>query len=90
MYGLVFSSFGCRVKGLDLRGEGVLSSAQELQCRGWGSITQLKAQGPSRTCNESKEEEEEEEEGLGQAGAYAIGGASPSQYPPPSSDMPGA
>ena len=26
-------------------------------------ITQLKAQGPSRTCNESKEEEEEE--GLG-------------------------
>jgi len=24
-------------------------------------ITQLKAQGPSRTCNESKEEEEEEE-----------------------------
>ena len=26
-------------------------------------ITQLKAQGPSRTCNESKEEEEEEEEG---------------------------
>ena len=26
-------------------------------------ITQLKAQGPSRTCNESQEEEEEEEEG---------------------------
>ena len=26
-------------------------------------ITQLKAQGPSTTCNESKEEEEEEEEG---------------------------
>jgi len=26
-------------------------------------ITQLKAQGPSRTCNESKEEEEEEEGG---------------------------
>ena len=25
-------------------------------------ITQLKAQGPSRTCNESKEEEEDEEE----------------------------
>jgi len=25
-------------------------------------ITQLKAQGPSETCNESKEEEEEEEE----------------------------
>ena len=25
-------------------------------------ITQLTAQGPSRTCNESKEEEEEEEE----------------------------
>ena len=25
-------------------------------------ITQLQAQGPSRTCNESKEEEEEEEE----------------------------
>jgi len=25
-------------------------------------ITQLKAQGPSRTCNECKEEEEEEEE----------------------------
>ena len=25
-------------------------------------ITQLKVQGPSRTCNESKEEEEEEEE----------------------------
>jgi len=25
-------------------------------------ITQLKDQGPSRTCNESKEEEEEEEE----------------------------
>ena len=25
-------------------------------------ITQLKAQGPSRTCNESKEEEEEAEE----------------------------
>ena len=25
-------------------------------------ITQPKAQGPSRTCNESKEEEEEEEE----------------------------
>jgi len=24
-------------------------------------ITQLKAQGPSRTCNESKEEEEEEQ-----------------------------
>ena len=24
-------------------------------------ITQLKAQGPSRTCNESEEEEEEEE-----------------------------
>ena len=24
-------------------------------------ITQLKAQGPSRTCNESKEEEEEDE-----------------------------
>jgi len=24
-------------------------------------ITQLKAQGPSRTCDESKEEEEEEE-----------------------------
>ena len=31
-------------------------------------ITQLKAQGPSRTCNESKEEEEEEEvEGVGSA-----------------------
>jgi len=28
-------------------------------------ITQLKAQGPSRTCNESKEEEEEEEEVTG-------------------------
>jgi len=27
-------------------------------------ITQLKAQGPFRTCNESKEEEEEEEEAL--------------------------
>ena len=27
-------------------------------------ITQLKAQGPSRTCNESNEEEEEEEEDL--------------------------
>jgi len=26
-------------------------------------ITQLKAQGPSRTCNESKEEEEEEDLG---------------------------
>ena len=25
----------------------------------WVGITQLKAQGPSRTCNESKEEEEE-------------------------------
>ena len=25
-------------------------------------ITQLKAQGPSRTCNESKEEEEKEED----------------------------
>ena len=25
------------------------------------SITQLKAQGPSSTCNESKEEEEQEE-----------------------------
>ena len=28
-------------------------------------ITQLKAPGPDRTCNESTEEEEEEEEGLG-------------------------
>ena len=28
-------------------------------------ITQLKAQGPSRTCNECKEEEEKEEEGTG-------------------------
>ena len=28
-------------------------------------ITQLKAQGPSRTCNESKEEEEEEAMGMG-------------------------
>ena len=28
-------------------------------------ITQLKAQGPSRTCNESKEEEEKKFQGLG-------------------------
>ena len=28
-------------------------------------ISQLKAQGPSRTCNESKEEEEEEDSGPG-------------------------
>ena len=28
------------------------------------SLTQLKAQGPSRTCNESKEEEEEQIEGV--------------------------
>ena len=34
-------------------------------------ITQLKAQGPSRTCNESREEEEEDvlAGGLGRAGA---------------------
>ena len=31
-------------------------------------ITQLKAQGPSRTCNESKEEEEEEEVCLREVG----------------------
>ena len=35
--------------------------------------TQLKAQGPSRTCNESKEEEEEEE----------IFGLSAPEHPPP-------
>jgi len=36
---------------------------------GWvdSGITQLKAQGPSRTCNESKEEEEEY---LGSRGTY--------------------
>jgi len=34
-------------------------------------ITQLKAQGPSRTCNESKEGEEEEEDGDGRGGRAA-------------------
>jgi len=33
-------------------------------------ITQLKAQGPSMTCNESKEEEEEEEEGLTEGSSH--------------------
>ena len=37
-------------------------------------ITQLKAQGPSRTCNESKEEEEEEEGG-GVAASRALAAA---------------
>jgi len=32
-------------------------------------VTQLKAQGPSRTCNESKSEEEEEEE---EASAFRV------------------
>jgi len=38
-------------------------------------ITQLKAQGPSRTCNESKEEEEElEEKGQTQGDLAVVGG----------------
>ena len=40
---------------------GVLSD-RILSCCRCRSITQLKAQGPSRTCNESKAEEEEEED----------------------------
>jgi len=36
-------------------------------------ITQLKAQGPSRTCNESKEEEEEE--GVFGGGGYPTAGS---------------
>ena len=45
-----------------LRWAGVIQSAQHRQhVRLMDScITQLKAQGPSRTCNESKEEEEED------------------------------
>jgi len=38
-----------------------------------GGITQLKAQGPPRTCNESKEEEEEEE-GSDDAGPPKLSG----------------
>ena len=45
------------------------SAPAPVSCRGMAAylrlidscITQLKAQGPSRTCNESKEEEEEED-----------------------------
>ena len=35
-------------------------------------ITQLKAQGPSRTCNESKEEEAEDSSGAGWCGGGVI------------------
>jgi len=40
-------------------------------------ITHLKAQGPSRTCNESKKEEEEAD-GLGSGDVWS-GGAAPRQ-----------
>jgi len=46
-------------------------------------ITQLKAQGPSRTCNESKEEEEEEDMNTGGALTdHAISSSSLSVTPP--------
>jgi len=55
---LSVQGLGCRVRSL---GFGVK-----------GCITQLKVQGPSRTCDQSKEEEEEEEvkgaEGVGDFG----------------------
>jgi len=59
----------CRVWGAGCRVQGVGCRVQGVGCRVCGSeagsylrlidscITQLKAQGPSRTCNESKEEE---------------------------------
>ena len=37
-------------------------------------LTQLKVQGPSRTCNGSQEEEEEEEEQIEGGGAFPGGG----------------
>ena len=43
-------------------------------------ITQLKVQGPSRTCNESKKEEEEGEEGV--RGDLASPQMAPRTYPP--------
>ena len=55
---------GCRVQGLSL-GFGVYPVDNTYLRLIDSCITQLKAQGPSRTCNESKEEEEEEVQGLG-------------------------
>jgi len=57
--GFKISGAGFRVSGLD--------PAQQSTCSIDSCVTHLKAQGPSRTCNESKEEEEEhlqEREGL--------------------------
>ena len=50
----------------------------------WGEgldscIIQRKAQGPSRTCNESKEEEEDEGEGSGLNTKAALGGRHPTR-----------
>ena len=50
-------------------------------------ITQLKAQGPSRTCNESKAEEEEEEE-FNDIGASISTGASVSLFSWPQDENP--
>jgi len=43
--------------------EGLGGWGQGLWVRGLSCITQFKAQGPSRTCNESKEEEEVRDQG---------------------------
>jgi len=44
-------------------------------------ISHLKAQGPSKTCNESKEEEEEEEEDPAQClGSVSVGADHPKPY----------
>ena len=55
------SSLGFRVQGSGCRvqGEGRWSPACSNMRLRDSCITQLKAQGPSRTCDESKEEEEE-------------------------------
>ena len=47
-------------------------------------ITQLKAPGPSRTCNESKEEEEEDKhtETLGAKVVVLIGDSEAEKVPP--------
>ena len=52
---------GLRVEGMDLLRCGVVTEAGSYLRLIDFCITQLKAQGPSRTCDESKEEEEEVE-----------------------------
>ena len=68
--GLRVEGLGLRVEGLGLRVEGLRVRFRQ-SCRKSrrrrrrrlidSCITQLKAQGHSRTCTDSKEEEEEEE-----------------------------